>query len=176
MSDDNNSHPDDVSTAKVLELYGCVMFRTQILESDMQIVLTVLEKAGIVQIDREEYKVRQDKYGVIEACIGPMIYWLQEHSTIDIPKGMAEDLIKANRQRIHLAHTFLIRNSCNFRTRRGRLLLYQKLLMIQAHIIRVSNGIIHVRNELYSQQGLTEDIMQARLEKHIKRIEQSDRQ
>ena len=85
MSDGNKSHPEDVSTAKILELYGLVMFRAQILESDMQIVLTVLEKAGVIQLDRERYEVREDKYGVIETCIGPMIYWLQEHSTIDLP-------------------------------------------------------------------------------------------
>ena len=59
------------STQSVFEAYGATMYVAQILESDLQIILTQLEKARLIRIDREQYRITEDKFGVIEACIGP---------------------------------------------------------------------------------------------------------
>jgi hypothetical protein len=157
--------PSDSDTMRqVLENFGATMYVAQILESDLQIIVTCLETIGLVQIDREEYKVTEDKHGVIEACIGPMLYWMREHSTIKFPSDLIDSLRKANMQRNLLAHRFLLMHSGDLMTQAGRRTVNSKLLRIHSHLHRVMKGLQRIRNKLFAQYGLTEEVMQQRLE------------
>jgi hypothetical protein len=158
----------------VLENFGATMYIAQILESDLQIIVTCLETLGLVQIDRDKYKVTEDKHGVIEACIGPMLYWMREHATIRFPADLINSLRKANMQRNLLAHRFLLLHSPELMTEAGRKTVNAKLLRIHAHLHRVMKGLQRIRNKLFAQYGLTEEVMQERVNAWKREIHDRD--
>jgi hypothetical protein len=165
---------DSATMRRVLQNVGATMYIAQILESDLQIIVTCLETLQLVQIDREKYKVTEDKDGVIEACIGPMLYWMREHATIKFPSDLIDSLRKANMQRNLLAHRFLLLHSRELMTEAGRRAVNAKLLRIHSHLHSVMKGLQRIRNKLFAQYGLTEEVMQARINALKREIRDND--
>ena len=159
---------------RVLENYGVTMYKAQILESDLQIVVSCLSTLGLVSIDRVQYNVTEDKEGVITACIGPMVSWIKHCTMINFPVGFIKDLKKANMLRNQLAHTFLVKHSIQLHNEDGCAVVNGKLNRIYDHLQQVGAAIIQIRNFLYAEYGLTEEIMDQKVKEMLGEFHQPE--
>jgi hypothetical protein len=165
--------PDGAETSYtqiVFENVGVTMFHAQMIEDNLCLILSGLEALGLVHIDREAYKIKVASDGIIEACIGSMVYILQEHSRFDMPRDFFKHLKKANMQRNMLAHRFFMLNARDLSTDSGCARIAKKLLPIYEHLVKVNMMLEHLRDVVYDRLGFSPEEAQRQSEELLREL------
>jgi hypothetical protein len=161
---------------EVYAAYGRAMLRAQFLESDLEMVVSLLEAMGAMNLEseRKDGRVKEYKNGIIEACIGPMIYWLKENSSVEVSREMNKLLSKANAYRNLLAHKFLLEHAYKIKLAKQRGEVIQDLIKIARHFEKTGQPIKDLRNRLYAGGGFPEEQMREIGEKRMRELERNE--
>jgi hypothetical protein len=147
---------DDTSYAHiVLENYAATMQVSQAIEDKLCIILMGFDHFGLAHVDYDAYNLRTDQAGVLEACIGQVIYILQEHALFDLPPGFFKHIKKANMQRNMLAHRFFLLNARDIMSERGCVRISERLFRVYAHLTKVDRMLEKVLLVLFDHAGIS---------------------
>jgi hypothetical protein len=158
----------------VYENYGVAMYYAQLIEGKLCLMMAGLEVLGLVHIDREAYKLTVASDGIIEACIGQMLYILREHSRFDIPPDLIKHLRKANMQRNMLAHRFFILHARDLVTESGCVRVARKLLPIYEHLVRVDHMLDHLNRFIFQRCGGSPERMDEKARRLLRELRESE--
>jgi hypothetical protein len=158
----------------VYENYGVAMYYAQLIEGKLCVMMAGLEVLGLVHIDRDAYKLKNASDGIIEACIGQMLYILQEHSHFDIPRDFVRHLRKANKQRNMLAHRFFVHHAVDLVTESGCVRIAQKLLPIYEHLAKVDHMLDDVNRCIFRRCGGSPEEMDKKVQKLLRELRASE--
>ncbi len=158
----------------VYENYGVAMYYAQLIEGKLCVMMAGLEVLGLVHIDREAYRLKNASDGIIEACIGQLLYFLQEHSRFDIPRDLIRHLRKANKQRNMLAHRFFILNARDLVTESGCVRIARKLLPAYEHLVRVDRMLDELNRCILRQCGGSPEELDKKAQQMIRELQDAD--
>jgi hypothetical protein len=158
----------------VYENYGVTMYYAQLIEDKLRVIMAGLEVLGLVHIDREAYKLKEASDGIIEACIGQMLYILREHSRFDIPRDFIRHLTKANMQRNMLAHRFFLLYARDLVTESGCVRIAQKLFPIYEHLVRVDAMLDDLQRSIFRQCGGSPEEVDEKAEQLLRDLRESE--
>jgi hypothetical protein len=169
--------PDDDSTSYqhiLYENYAATMQVSQMIEGKLCIILMGLDHLGLAHVDYDAYRLRKDRAGVLEACIGQVIYILQEHTHFDLPPAFFKHIKKANMYRNMLAHRFFLLNERDMLTERGCVRASERLLRVYTHLTKVHMMLEEFGLFLFEAAGVSREELDRRAEALLREVREED--
>jgi hypothetical protein len=156
------------------ENYAATMEISQAIEDKLCIILMGLDRFGLAHVDYDAYSLRTDRAGVLEACIGQVIYILQEHTHFSLPAAFFKHIKKANMQRNMLAHRFFLLNARDIVTERGCVRASERLFRVYTHLRKVDAMLEQVLLVLFEAAGISREELRRQAEVLLRNIREED--
>jgi len=147
----------------LLENYGLTVYKAQMLEDCLRIILVAAELQDRVEFDRTtDLRLKAGDDDLLLACLGPMIKVLKANNKSGDTDSFTKMLSEANQARNLLVHRFFVENGTDLLNAAGRLSLNDQMERIFIKIVQallVSEGL---RDKLFQEWGISKAEMQRR--------------
>jgi len=166
---ENKETGDDDEFRTLLENYGLTVYRAQMFERQLAMVVLLAKTAGWLPLASDEKGV-QTAEELLDECLGPAIKALEKGGLMNA--GLRRLLKKANAQRNYLVHDFLAENGVEIVTSAGRRSVNDALWRLYCGIMRATEAANKITDHLFEQLGCAKGWADARVEQLKRELQQ----
>jgi|APTNR8051073442_1049403.scaffolds.fasta_scaffold44953_1 hypothetical protein len=164
----------DSSDLRILfENFGLTFFYAQLLEDDPKLILVVAERLRVVTFDaKKDFRTKNPGDDLVDVCMGPLKEFIKKNRKPGDDEDFYTLLDEANKARRLIAHRFFLEHAADLVSEAGRSVVNQHLSKLYVTIRQAYAFSSALREELYSREGLTPELVTEQMEKFMRLVNQ----